>query len=108
MKRIILGGLALVSLVTFGCQSAEETQTPEEYAADVREIQRKVLQEAARTQKEKLMAGAPPPEEWRQQLSKGIDEVEALQGLWIRTLETVQAAQTDQWQKRYARGSITS
>lgn len=60
MKRTILGGLAMLALAAFGCGGPEETQTPEEYAADVQEIQRK-----------------------------------ALQGLWIRTLEAVQAAHTD-------------
>ena len=104
MRRRILGVLAIAALAAFGCGS---TETPEEFAADVQEIQRKALEEAARIQKEKLMAGAPPPEEWRQELSKGIDEVESLQGLWIRTLEAVQAAHTDQWEKRYARDAVT-
>lgn len=105
MKRTIVVGMALGALAVFGCGGSE--QTPEEFAADVQEIQRRSLEEAARIQKEKLMAGAPPPEEWRQELSKGIDEIERLQGLWIRTLEAVQAAETDQWQKRYARDAVT-
>lgn len=104
MKRRIVVGIALAA---FGCGGGEPAQTPEEFAADVQEIQRKALEEAARIQKEKLMAGAPPPEEWRQELLKGIDEVEVLQRLWIRTLEAVQAAETDQWQKRYARDAVT-
>lgn len=104
MKGRFLGGLVLVTLVAFGCGS---TETPEEFAADVQEIQRKAFEEAARIQKEKLMAGAPPPEEWRKQLSQGIDEIEGLQGLWIRTLEAVQAAHTDKWEKRWASDKVT-
>lgn len=105
MKGRIVVGMVVASLTAFGCGGAE--QTPEEFAADVQEIQRKALEEAARIQKEKLMAGAPPPEEWRKQLSQGIDEIEGLQGLWIRTLEAVQAAHTDQWERRYARDAVT-
>ena len=104
MRRRFVGGLVLVTLVAFGCGS---TETPEEFAADVQEIQRKALEEAARIQKEKLMAGAPPPEEWRKQLSQGIDEIEVLQGLWFRTLEAVQAAHTDKWEKRWAGDKVT-
>ena len=107
MKGRFPGGVLLVAVAAFGCGGGEPSQTPEEFAADVQEIQRKALEEAARIQKERLMAGAPPPEKWRQEISKGIDEVEALQGLWFRTLEAVQAAETDQWQKRYARDAVT-
>ncbi len=37
---------------------------------------------------------------------EGIAEVEALQGLWIRTLEAVQAAAPNREQKRYARDAV--
>ena len=42
MKGRIVGGVLLASLEAFGCDGAE--QTPEEFAADVQEIQRKALQ----------------------------------------------------------------
>lgn len=108
MERSMVGAIAIGALFSFGCGSPEETaQTPAEYAADVQEIQRKAMEESLRIQKEKLMAGAPPPEEWRKQLATRIEEVEALQNRWLRTLEAVQAATPDREQKRYAGNAVT-
>ena len=54
-----------------------------------------------------LNAGAPPPEEWRKELAKGIAEIESLQGIWLRTLKAVQATETDREQKRRVRSAAT-
>ena len=47
------------------------------------------------------------PEEIRAEFSKRIDEVDGIHEKVISTLQAVQEAQTDQWQKRWARDAVT-
>lgn len=42
-----MSGMVLAAVAAFGSAAREEAQTPEEFAADVQEIQRKGFEEAA-------------------------------------------------------------
>ena len=62
---------------------------------------------------EKAAPPPPPPaptktpEEIRAELLKGIEEVDGIHEKVISTIQAVQEAQTDQWQKRYAGDAVT-
>ena len=85
----------------------------------VEQKQLEILRKAAAAYREKKAAQEeaakkrppkPAPksvEEIRAELAKRIKEVEALEDLWSRTLQAVQAAHSDKWEKRWAGDKVT-
>ena len=83
-------------------------------AKPVKAKAQKIAPAAARPAAPKKPAAPPPPspptkspEEVRAELAKRIEEVDGIHEQVISTLQAVQEAKTDQWQKRWAGDAVT-
>ncbi|MDE0354700.1 MAG: hypothetical protein OXU64_02985 [Gemmatimonadota bacterium] len=97
-------------------EKEEAEVAAKERAAAAKPIKPKPQNTAARARPAPPKKPAPPtpppptktPEEIRAELSKRIEEVDGIHEKVISTLQAVQEAQTDKWQKRWAGDAVTS